>query len=539
MLTQTWQPWLCDWGSLNHKLTCTALTCAGRLTKRPWSAAQRLNDIYKTYILQSKSMCRTIANSTDIKHMFEKHLEAIMTTMASGSETLALSARIRGFQAARHRFASTQKPLGRFILFFPAVVATALELQVRRSNNTDMVTRARSFLENINEEVLLQIAMLADAGDQASAVVRFFDADSFDVAGTRHTLSRFLEEIDTLFLQKACLSLRLDDGSPACYTSYVLDMLQTPIQITTYQAGRAVRRSIGGQTTVSQDMTDTCLAHMAAWVRLTAAAVQGELPDWDVCSAFGVFDLNLNVSQSKKFVNQSLMRLAKTFDCHPDRLEAQFQDFRKTAVHHKDMGKTNFDAWTASVVSQQRLRSRTAHPAAELLNVLAVYGVFIGGASTSSVERSFAALRVVHSSSRQSLNAPTIESDLRLKLFLDNVNSKSDTAALLQKKLCLQATKVWMATYPLQRSGKANSRRWTSGSQKKVSKISHERQFLADRRKAVAIASSKASSKRSVSDIVKSATTMSAEIWSETHAKAGAPIGQFSASAESNVVGIG
>ena len=183
---------------------CEKCYGAGRLTKRPWSADQHLNDIYEKHILQSKSMCRTIANSTDIKHMFERHLERLMA-MASESESLPFSARIRGFQAARHRFASTQKPLGRFILYFPAVVATALELQVRRSNNNDMLTRARSFLESVDEEVLLQIAMLADAGDQASAVVRFFDADSFDVADTRHTLSRFLEKIDTLFLQRACL----------------------------------------------------------------------------------------------------------------------------------------------------------------------------------------------------------------------------------------------------------------------------------------------------------------------------------------------
>ena len=512
---------------------CEKCYGAGRLTKRPWSADQHLNDIYEKYILQSKSMCRTIANSTDIKHMFERHLEKLMA-MASESESLPFSARIRGFQAARHRFASTQKPLGRFILYFPAVVATALELQVRRSNNNDMLTRARSFLESVDEEVLLQIAMLADAGDQASAVVRFFDADSFDVADTRHTLSRFLEEIDTLFLQRACLSLRRDDGSPACYTSYILDMLQTPIQITTYQAGRAVRRSIGGQSAVSEEVIDRCLAHMAGWVRLTAAAVQGEFPDWDVCSAFSVFDLDMSMGQSKTktFVKQSLTRLAKTFDCHPGRLEAQYQDFRKSAVHHKTMGKNNFDAWKASVMSQHRYGSKSAHSAAELLQILATYGVFIGGASTSSVERCFAALRVVHPPGRQSLSAHSIESDLRVKLFL-KYNNESEGVAQLQKRLCLQAVKVWLATYPPLRrtlTSRASRSRWTSGSQKKVSKISHEMQFLAERRTAVTKATAK-SSKRPLSDIVKSATTMSAEIWSETHAKAGAPISQFSASA--------
>ena len=85
------------------------------------------------------------------------------------------------------------------------------------------------FLESIDAESidagwLLTLAMLA-AGDDASAVVRFFDTKTHDLPDAPIVLSDFLSWIDMLCLQRGCLT---SVGSHHTYTSYTLAMLQDP-----------------------------------------------------------------------------------------------------------------------------------------------------------------------------------------------------------------------------------------------------------------------------------------------------------------------
>lgn len=64
--------------------------------------------------------------------------------------------RVRDLQSAKHRHSSTQKPLGRFVLFTDALLSTAQEIVKTRTGKP--VESARSFLRSINEESLLQLA---------------------------------------------------------------------------------------------------------------------------------------------------------------------------------------------------------------------------------------------------------------------------------------------------------------------------------------------------------------------------------------------
>ena len=116
-----------------------------------------------------------------------------------------VAGRICDLSSAKQRFSSTQKPLGRFVLYFDAVVATAYELQTRWEG-TAHGKRGTHFLASIDEESMLTLAMLADAGDEASAVVRFFDTKDHDISEVPAVLSDFLARIDVLFFQRGCLS---------------------------------------------------------------------------------------------------------------------------------------------------------------------------------------------------------------------------------------------------------------------------------------------------------------------------------------------
>ena len=99
-----------------------------RLVSRPWAADPYLADLLTKYITNEGSIVHTIQNSPDITNTFQKHCAAITNCPVNG-------ARIRNLQYSKHRFDSTSKPLGRFVMFFDAVWGTASELMAISKNS--------------------------------------------------------------------------------------------------------------------------------------------------------------------------------------------------------------------------------------------------------------------------------------------------------------------------------------------------------------------------------------------------------------------
>jgi hypothetical protein len=457
------------------------------------------------FIEGSESICKTITNSPDIKSIFNRCQQAMMVDGA-------MSSKVRDLQSAKSRFSSTQRPLGRFILFFPAVVATASELQVRRSDV--MGKRGRDFLQEIDEESLILLAMMADAGDEAARVVRFFDTKDHDIAETLQVLGRFLHNIDCLFLRRGCLELRTDnDSRPGTYTAYALDLLNSASQLVFYSGRQTVRKNLGGPGAITPEILDSCIARLAAWVRLTSATVRAEFPDWDVISAFNAFSLKVDPDSPKAnaFIAKCLERLAKTFNVDSRALMLQFTDFRKFALVKHKTGLNNFDSWKASVL-QLSPQARSHHERGALFHVLARYGAFIG-ASTSCVERTFSAVQHTAGLLRGSLSPGALEHDLRLKLL-----PIPQTACAEQTALCQKAAKVWLATYGRPRASPRD--RWISGLGTRTrSSTSMEVTFIKGRQAAVADLGRR-SAKRSLDEIEQDAAASSLAVWGENHDKA-------------------
>ena len=478
------------------------------MTRNPWYADEYLRETFDLFIEGTESLVKTIANSPDVRKMFERRAEL----MTHSSEVVVR--RVRDLQAAKQRFQSTQKPLGRFILYFPALLATAYELQTRRGDSS-VGQRGSKFLEAIDEERLLTLAMLADAGDEAAMTIRFFDSKDHDIADAPHVLSAFLQRIAALFLdRRGCLSpVSFGDGQCHTYTSYALDMLRSEASVLTIQQGRkTVTRSIGGPSSVSDELLERCLGRMAAWVRLAAATVRAEFPDWEVLNAFAVFSLKLNVKAgaNNKFINGSLNRLSAVFDVDPKCLRSQFADFQLTARAHHERGVDNFYAWRASVqavaTSSGQVQSR--HPRQALDKVLARYGAFLG-ASTSNVERSFAALLDAAGSRRSRLSTINMSNDLRLRLLEKN----------RPYELLIGVTqRIWSESFGMsRRSGKDHGRRWVAGVRKQA-KPALEKDFVDKRRSAVGLLVTP-TRKRTLTELELSAEKLSAGVWSEGHEK--------------------
>ena len=111
-----------------HLLACFSGTLCrqsawpGRILQRPYKADPVLHDVMNNSILASDSIVQKIWNSHVFTAWFERHRK----------EMEATHGKVKNLRAAKHRFESFSKPLGRVILWLPALLATAHDIAVQR-----------------------------------------------------------------------------------------------------------------------------------------------------------------------------------------------------------------------------------------------------------------------------------------------------------------------------------------------------------------------------------------------------------------------
>eukprot|EP00959_Pyramimonas_sp_CCMP1952_P083551 1746635-Pyramimonas_sp.AAC.1 len=104
-----------------------------------------------------------IENSPDISRRFSQRVQAIESSSVTGK-------RIKNMKFAKPRFNSAQAPLARSTLYVDAIIGLAVELSAVRSGEPSRISQ--QFLANLDEEKLVQAAMMADAGDESIQVTR-------------------------------------------------------------------------------------------------------------------------------------------------------------------------------------------------------------------------------------------------------------------------------------------------------------------------------------------------------------------------------
>lgn len=165
-----------------------------RLTSRPWLADPFFANLLEKYVQKKGSILHTIQHSPDISQTFSQHCASIVGCPILGP-------RIKSLRYCQHRFDSTSQPLGRFVLYFDAVWATASDLlSTRRGREPAKV--AEVFLSGVCPEDIFQLALLADAGHECLAVTRFHDRESYDVAEISHVIADLVHKLDILFVKQ-------------------------------------------------------------------------------------------------------------------------------------------------------------------------------------------------------------------------------------------------------------------------------------------------------------------------------------------------
>ena len=161
-----------------------------RIVSRPWAADEYVKDVSLMFAQGHGSMARLIQHSHDLRRVFQGYI-----TNESAASAVVETA-CSNMRAAKHRFESFAKPLGRSCLHLHAVIKTAIYATTK--SHQDSADRAKCWLRWVNTERCLMAAMLADAADQALALTRFMDQEcvdpatvhaeihSFDSRGLRH-----------------------------------------------------------------------------------------------------------------------------------------------------------------------------------------------------------------------------------------------------------------------------------------------------------------------------------------------------------------
>ena len=122
-----------------------------------------------------------------------------------------------------------------------------MRIATERSGHAKIV--ANAFLSTVDEELLVTVALMADAGDEALQIIRHFDKSSVDSARAGSVVQRFLDNIVDLFCNEKIWDVR---GHAHC----ILEWLGRTHII---RHGADEVRTIGGPLRVTANLKKICI----------------------------------------------------------------------------------------------------------------------------------------------------------------------------------------------------------------------------------------------------------------------------------------
>ncbi len=446
---------------------------ARRLISKPTGADPFLQATFDLFIGAKGSLTKTIENSPAIRAMFHKH--------CATAENVQDCSHVRRLKYSKVRYDSCAAPTGRFVVWFDALVALALELVASRTGTP--AARAEAFLLAISDDLaveqLIQLGMLADGADESMGPIRALDDDNYDVAEIPALLQLYTQKLDMMYVSKGCLTTG--------FTALMLENVTRPRIVTL----KGTPRSIGGPEAVKDETVQRCLNRMIAWTVLVRQSLRAEFPCWEIWHAFEAFDLSLHrralVDDGRKLRGgqaraRHLNKLAQVFGVDAANLALEYDDHVVHAANLYKVGEgmRSVDCWREALLrTQSRESMRTRHPARNLLPVLQGYCLFCG-CCTAGAERCFGLVRRLITPQRGSISGPR-ENEV---LILSSASGRFSDDSIIAN-----AREIWRDVCGAERaSGDNRLRNNFIGCIRKVraGADTSERAFLKRRRDAVA-----------------------------------------------------
>ena len=405
----------------NLKLIVRDVTHASRrVTAKPEAADEHLEELTRRLFVDKHSITQIIQHSD----VWRREFACFVERQEDGS-----GGRVINVRAAQHRHESKAKPRGRFVLNLDAFLQTAL-LIVADRHGQEVRKDAIAFLRDLTVEDAVQVAMLADAADEALLFTRQLDDENVDPGQLSAIVERFLTALRVLFLEGKCVDL------PG-FTSHMLGQLQKPRSF--QPAPTLPARTFGGPGAISSDLVERCLARMQKYARLAAEVTRAEFPNFDILSAYRVFHLEAPELRLRggcaalarhDLTDQQrgdLQRLAKFSDKDAANVAAHYLAHYPIAMAHKVAAQCdNGTAWRFAIdaLSRKHHCSIEKHPAADFIHVAMRYLCF--GVSTAAIEQSFSALKRLFG--EQGLHGSDASEEQMARVLLSPVPEPSEQA---------------------------------------------------------------------------------------------------------------
>ena len=334
-----------------------------RLLKRPWQVIEPIRETVQSSITASDSVAQRLFHSPN----YSFWLQDAIQRNNQGPEVSSLS-------AAKHRFASFAKPLGRFILHVRPVFETLHKILSLKSDED--CAWLHKWMDAITGQKLLLLAAASDAADTLLEFTRVMDAESQDPAVLNSEVGAFLRAVDVQFGAQGQVY-----QMPG-YSKHCLDILQAepPLYVMHRGQQRKLRVSPGDQAAVLQAFKP--------WLHLCHEAVQAEFPDFHLFSSMGVLDLKSG-SRSTNDRTLSLRRLAAALHVDEQALVVEFDCLRPIALAFQERQDcTSREAWKQAYErSQASTALREKYPVTNLVHLLYAHACWT--TSTSGVEQAF------------------------------------------------------------------------------------------------------------------------------------------------------
>ena len=206
----------------------------------------------------------------------------------------------------------------------------------------------KKWLESVDSESALQLAMMADAADEVLILNRFFDREKYDKAEVWSTLQEFLVRTSWLFEDWGA-------ESTGC-TAHMLKLLETSRTIVLDKKARTLSYPSDAVTwthvvlhsTCSCEVKQRCFLRMQNWLILARKCIKADFPAFESVSQFEAFALSYVPADT--FVHG----LARMLGLDAGLLQTEWEHMRPVAQYlhdEKDMSAT--DAWVEACRKNQ------------------------------------------------------------------------------------------------------------------------------------------------------------------------------------------
>lgn len=384
-----------------------------RLLKRPWHVMDDVRHVVSSTITNKESVAQKIFHSPNYSFWLQEAIER-----GSGPQTSSLS-------AAKHRFASFAKPLGRFILNMRPMFDVMHKILALKEDCSWLHT----WMDAVSGQRLLLLAAAADAADTVMEFLRLMDNEEQDPAILNSEVHTFLSNVDVQF------------GTPGQvfevngYSKHCLDVLRT-------EPGVYVKHR-GQQTRLRVSAADRCAVLQAfkPWVHLCHEACEAEFPHFHLFSSMGVLDLRSGGGRRTDERYACLRRLSAALQVDEQGLVSEFEALQPVAMAFRnEQDCTSRDAWKQAMKrSQASSALKRKYETKNLAPLLQAHACWT--TSSSGVEQAFSKAERSHGAKH--FGPKAADSERRAMTCLTYSESASTPlASIVDKARELYAAKV-------------------------------------------------------------------------------------------------